>query len=188
MPSPIEYLPNATRRAWLQQSGAGLGLIALNWMLAQDASSDTHHRPRAKSVIWLFMEGGPSHLDLLDPKPLLNKLAGKPLPSSFREPITAMGEKGSPLLASPRQWTRCGESGMMASDWIPNIGECMDDIAVIRSCWTNGINHAGGVCQMNTCINFAGRPSLGLGFIMDWALPTKTCQLSSSCAITRVVP
>ena len=161
MSSAIEPTSNTSRRAWLQHSGMGLGSVALNWMLAGDASAETHHRPRAKSVIWLFMEGGPSHLDLLDPKPLLNKLAGKPLPSSFREPITAMGEKGAPLLASPRRWTQYGESGLMASDWIPNIGSCMDDIAVIRSCWTNGINHAGGVCQMNTCINFAGRPSLG---------------------------
>ena len=161
MSSAIEPTSSTTRRAWLQHSGMGLGSVALNWMLAGDASAETHHRPHAKSVIWLFMEGGPSHLDLLDPKPLLNKLAGKPLPSSFREPITAMGEKGSPLLASPRRWTQYGESGLMASDWIPNIGKCMDDIAVIRSCWTNGINHAGGVCQMNTCINVAGRPSLG---------------------------
>lgn len=150
-----------SRRAWLQSSGMGLGSLALQWMMAGESSAETHHAPRAKSIIWLFMEGGPSHLDLVDPKPLLNKLAGKPLPSSFREPITAMGEKGAPLLASPRRWTQYGNSGLPASDWIPNIGECMDDIAVIRSCWTNGINHAGGVCQMNTCINFAGRPSLG---------------------------
>ena len=150
-----------TRRRLLQGSAMGLGSIALNWMLAGEARADFHHQPRAKSIIWLFMEGGPSHLDLVDPKPLLNRLAGKPLPSSFREPITAMGEKGSPLLASPRKWKRYGESGLPASDWIPHIGSCMDDIAVIRSCWTNGINHAGGVCQMNTCINFAGRPSLG---------------------------
>jgi len=92
---------------------------------------------------------------------LLNELAGQPLPESFDEPITAMGEKGSPLLVSPRKWKRHGQSGMWASEWIPHIGQCMDDIAVIRSCWTNGINHAGGVCQMNTCIDVAGRPSLG---------------------------
>ena len=72
-----------------------------------------------------------------------------------------MGEKGAPLLAAPRTWKQHGESGLWASEWIPHIAECMDDIAVIRSCWTNGINHAGGVCQMNTCINVAGRPSLG---------------------------
>jgi hypothetical protein len=133
------------------------------------------------------MEGGPSHLDLVDPKPLLNKLAGKPLPSSFREPITAMGEKGAPLLASPRRWTQYGSSGLPASDWIPNIGECMDDIAVIRSCWTNGINHAGGVCQMNTCINFAGAPLWVHGSIMVLVPRMKTCHRLWCCATTRGV-
>ena len=155
-----------TRRRMLQQSGLGFGAIALDWMMEQEsvgalATQGIHHAPRAKSVIWCFMEGGPSHLDLVDPKPALNKMAGQPLPSSFKEPITAMGERGAPLLAAPRTWKQHGQSGMWASEWIPNIAECMDDIAVIRSCWTNGINHAGGVCQMNTCINFAGRPSLG---------------------------
>jgi hypothetical protein len=150
-----------SRRQMLKASGMGFGSLALQWMNQREAFGGLHHPARAKNIIWLFMEGGASHLDLLDPKPLLNEMAGQSLPSSFQEPITAMGEKGSPLLASPRKWTRCGQSGMWASDWIPHIGQCMDDIAVIRSCWTNGINHAGGVCQMNTCINFAGRPSLG---------------------------
>lgn len=153
--------PMQPRRDFLKASGMGFGSLALNWMMQTEAHGALHHAPRAKSVIWLFMEGGPSHLDLLDPKPLLNDLAGQPLPSSFKEPITAMGEKGAPLLPSPRKWKRHGQSGLWASDWMPHIAEHMDDIAVIRSCWTNGINHAGGVCQMNTCINFAGRPSLG---------------------------
>ena len=151
-----------TRRHFLETAGSGFGAIALNWMLQREAMSNiATHAPVAKSVIWLFMEGGPSHIDLVDPKPLLNKLAGQPLPSGFKEPLTAMGEKGSPLLAAPRTWRQHGESGMWASEWIPNIATCMDDIAVIRSCWTNGINHSGGVCQMNTCIDVAGRPSLG---------------------------
>ncbi len=164
-------LDSQSRREFLQTSGCGLGAVALSWLLQQDATarpiSDLtqiarpHHVPRAERVIWLFMEGGPSHIDLLDPKPLLNKLAGQPLPSSFKEPLTAMGERGAPLLAAPRTWKQHGESGLWASEWIPNIAKCMDDIAVIRSCWTNGINHAGGVCQMNTCIDVAGRPSLG---------------------------
>ncbi len=149
------------RREWLFGSGMGLGAIACNAFLSGDSFGVEHHVALAKRVIWIFCEGGPSHIDLLDPKPELNKLAGSPLPSSFKEPITAMGEKGAPLLAAPRTWTRHGESGLFASEWIPNIGKCLDDIAVIRSCWTNGINHSGGVCQMNTCINVAGRPSLG---------------------------
>ena len=145
-----------TRRRFLRDAGAGVGAVALNWLLQSESGAAAigapHHRPRAKSVIWLFMEGGPSHLDLFDPKPLLNELAGEPLPPSFEEPITAMGEKGSPLLAAPRTWKQHGRSGLWASEWIPHLADRLDDVAVIRSCWTNGINHAGGVCQMNTCI------------------------------------
>ena len=155
-----------SRRDFLRSSGAGFGALALQSLLGQDiahasTSPLAHHLAKAKSVIFLFMEGGPSQLDLLDPKPMLNKYAGKPLPPSFKEPITAMGEKGSSLLAAPRTWKQHGESGLWASEWIPHIAECLDDICVIRSCWTNGINHAGGVCQMNTCTDIAGRPSLG---------------------------
>ncbi len=168
--------PGQSRRHFLESTGAGFGSLVLNWMMQRElAAADStnvtptqdvshrisHFRPTAKNVIWLFMEGGPSHLDLVDPKPLLNRLAGQSLPASFKEPITAMGEKGSPLLAAPRTWKQYGQSGMWASEWIPHIGQCMDDIAVVRSCWTNGINHSGGVCQMNTCIDVAGRPSLG---------------------------
>jgi len=75
--------------------------------------------------------------------------------------ITAMGEFDSPLLASKRTWKQHGESGLWVSDWLPHIAECADDLAVIRSCQTDGINHSGGVCQMNTCTPLAGRPSLG---------------------------
>lgn len=155
-----------SRREFLRRSGVGFGALALGALIGQESSHAipakvAHAAAQAKSVIFLFMEGGPSHLDLLDPKPLLNKLAGKPIPESFNEPITAMGEKGSPLLPAPRTWKQHGESGLWASEWIPHIAECVDDLAVIRSCWTNGINHSGGVCQMNTCTNVAGRPSLG---------------------------
>jgi len=166
MPSSHYKPVESSRRDFLKYSGAGFGSLALSFLLGQESvqaqpAALSHHLPKAKSVIFLFMEGGPSHLDLLDPKPLLNKLAGKPLPDSFVEPVMAMGEKGSPLLAAPRTWKQHGESGLWASEWIPHTAECLDDIAVIRSCWTDGINHAGGVCQMNTCTNVAGRPSLG---------------------------
>ena len=159
-----------SRRDWLLRSGAGFGAVALSGLLAKDNALGQgptpsflkpHFVPRAKRVIFLFMEGGPSHMDLFDPKPLLNKLAGQRLPESFKRPITAMGEAESPLLASPRLWRRHGQAGTWVSDWLPHTAECVDDIAVIRSCWTNGINHSGGVCQMNTGQPLAGRPSLG---------------------------
>ncbi len=107
------------------------------------------------------MEGGPSHLDLFDPKPLLTRLAGQRVPSTFRRVITSMGEFESPLLASRRKWRQHGQCGTWVSDWLPHTAECVDDIAVIRSCWCDAINHSAGVCQMNTGSTLAGRPSLG---------------------------
>ena len=121
------------------------------------------HRVEASSSRrdFLFMEGGPSHLDLFDPKPLLNQLAGQPLPSSYGTVLTAMGEAKAPLLGSKRSWKQHGQSGQWFSDWIPHIASCADDLAVIRSCTSDGINHSAGVCQMNTGAILGGRPSLG---------------------------
>ena len=125
------------------------------------APTSWRHPATARSVIFLFMEGGPSHLDTFDPKPELNRLAGQSLPASFKPVITPMGEGRSPLLASRRKWKQFGQSGIWVSDWLPRIATCTDDLTVIRSCWSNGLNHVGGVCQMNTGSTLAGRPSLG---------------------------
>ena len=162
-----------SRREMLLESGTGFGAMALAGLIGGNPSSaraappsplaaKLSHRPvKAKSVIFLFMEGGPSHIDTFDPKPALQKLAGKPIPESFGRVITAMGEFDSPILPSKRTWRQYGEGGLWISDWLPHTAQCADDLAVIRSCWTNGINHSGGVCQMNTGSQFAGRPSLG---------------------------
>ncbi|MFM7804096.1 MAG: DUF1501 domain-containing protein, partial [Verrucomicrobiota bacterium] len=96
-----------------------------------------------------------------DPKPALDRLAGKPIPGSFGEVITAMGEFRSPILPSRRTWKQHGQSGLWISDWLPEVAQCADELAVIRSCWADGINHSTGVCQMNTGSILAGRPSLG---------------------------
>ena len=72
-----------------------------------------------------------------------------------------MGESKSPLLASQRTWKQHGQGGLWISDWLPHIAECADDLAVVRSCWADGINHSAGVCQMNTGSILGGRPSLG---------------------------
>jgi hypothetical protein len=116
---------------------------------------------RAKSVIFCFMEGGPSHLDTFDRKPLLNKLAGQKLPPSYKVPVLAMGESDAPILGCKREWKQYGQSGLWISDWFKHVAEHADDLAVINSCQSDGINHAGGVCQMNTGSIFGGRPSLG---------------------------
>lgn len=168
----------SSRRDFLTHCGGGFGAVALSALLADGKSAaaevadevrphtertiDTaKHVAKAKRVIFLFMEGGPSHIDLFDPKPLLNRLAGQQLPESFGEVITAMGESRSPLLECKRQWAQYGQSGTWVSDWLPHTAQVVDDIAVIRSCWADGINHSSGVCQMNTCSLLGGRPSLG---------------------------
>ncbi len=153
-----------SRRAFLQQAGTGFGALALSWLLSQSSSGAApapHFAPKARSVIFLFMEGGPSHIDLFDPKPELNRLAGSKIPDSFRRVITAMGEFNSPLLGCHRKWQQHGQSGLWISDWLPHIASCADDLAVIRSCKADGVNHSSGVCQMNTGSTLGGRPSLG---------------------------
>jgi hypothetical protein len=154
----------------LVKGGGGFGALALSYLLSADRAYGgapagrapaPHHPPRAKSVIFLFMEGGPSHIDLFDPKPVLNALAGKPLPESFGPIITPMGEYDAPLMASKRTWKQHGQCGTWVSDWLPELATCVDDLAVIRSCWADGLNHSNGVCQMNTGSIIGGRPSLG---------------------------
>jgi len=168
----------ASRREFLARTGSGLGGLALTYLLDRDgnftpslsaaggstnplAPKPPHHEPKAKAVIWLFMEGGPSHVDLFDPKPALEKLAGQPMPASFGRPITAMGTANNTLMPSKRAWKQYGESGIWVSDWYARIAEHVDDMAVLRACWADGLNHVGSVCQMNTGSILAGRPSLG---------------------------
>ncbi len=172
------FLPVSSRREFLERAGAGFGAIALSYLLEQDsfflgaapgaerllnplAPKPPHHPPKAKSVIWLFMEGGPSHLDLFDPKPALQKLAGQPLPPSFGRPITAMGTANNELMPSQRTWKQYGKGGIWVSDWYQNIAQHADEMAIFHSCWADGLNHVGSVCQMNTGDILAGRPALG---------------------------
>ncbi|ADB17397.1 protein of unknown function DUF1501 [Pirellula staleyi DSM 6068] len=160
-----------SRREMLTQAGAGFGGLALSSLLEGTLRADSslsaagkpapHYEPRAKSVIFLFMEGGPSHIDLFDPKPELEKLAGQPLPASFKPVILAMGESNPPIMPSPRKWKQHGEGGLWVSDWLPHTATMADDLCVVRSLYSDGINHSGGVCQMNTGSTIAGRPSLG---------------------------
>ena len=179
MPAPhVEWVTN--RRDFLTKAGLGFGALALSAMLADEgivrpARAEVpeidplhplsprlaHFAPRAKSCIFLFMEGGPSHIDLFDPKPELTRRDGKPLPASFGKVFTPMGVGGNTLLASKRKFAQHGESGTWVSDWYPHVAKVVDDIALVRSCWADGVNHVGSVCQMNTGSILAGRPSLG---------------------------
>jgi hypothetical protein len=172
-PNP-HYQKASSRREFLTRGGSGLAGIALAQMLQEDAHAaavaeadpmapkEPHHPATAKSIIWLFMEGGPSHVDLFDPKPKLQELAGQPLPESMKPKFTAMpGTSKNGLMPSKRTFKQYGQSGIWVSDWYPHVAEHADELAVIRSCWTDGINHLGGVTEMNTGSILGGRPSLG---------------------------
>ena len=155
-----------SRRAFLQTAGLGLGSLALAMEAhAEDAESNTDHEAKAKAVIFLFMEGGPSHVDLFDPKPALTKHHGEKLPASFGKVVTAMGTGGNTLLASKRKFRKPGKSDVEVSDWLPHMAGVADELCVLRSCWADGLNHVGSVCQMNTGAVLAGRASLG-----SWAI------------------
>jgi hypothetical protein len=165
-----DRMTSHSRRDFLQNAGSGFGAIALAGLMAENQSraaateaviARPHFFGKAKNVIFLFMDGGPSHLDTFDPKPLINTMQGQTMPASIKRVITPMGVSENPLLASHRTWTRYGESGLPVSDWYKHVGECADDLCVIRSCTSDALNHVGGICQMNTGSILAGRPSLG---------------------------
>jgi hypothetical protein len=176
-----------SRRDFLTRAGGGMGLLALTSLLAEEARASSgpvrsptpkapHFPPRAKSVIWCFLDGGPSHIDLFDPKPELQKLHGKVLPDTFQRPVTAMGRTAyTPLLGTKRKFKQHGQCGTWVSDWYPEIATCVDDLAVIRSCHADGLNHVGSVCQMNTGSILGGRPCLGAWSL--YGLGTVTANL-----------
>jgi hypothetical protein len=150
----------------LARCGNGFGLLALGGLLADArgaalnplAVQRPHHKPRAKRVIFLFMTGGPSQLDLFDPKPRLKADHGKPLP--FEKPKLARTTTEN-LMASPFRFQKCGRSGIEVSELLPQLGSCIDDVCVVRSLWADNINHPNAQLQMNTGEQIFSRPSLG---------------------------
>lgn len=159
----------------LNRFGMGLGGVALAEMLAKDAMASsagsggvmdvTHFAPKAKRIIYLFMSGGPSQVDLLDYKPLLNKRHGEQLPDSVRGTQRLTGMSGNqssiPLVGSPFKFAQHGQSGAWFSELLPHTAGIADDICVIRSMYTEAINHGPGVTFLQTGSQIAGRPSFG---------------------------
>jgi hypothetical protein len=164
-----------SRRSFLAQAGGGFGALALASLLADDRAAqaagkasttpdgprDPHFEPRVKRVIWLFMHGGPSHVDLFDPKPELVKYAGKPLPDSFGTVMTRRKVADNPLLGPIKPLRPRGESGLEVSDFLPEIAKHADELCVIRSLHGDSVNHPQSVYQMNTGSILMGRPSVG---------------------------
>ena len=178
------------RRQWLAQTGAGFGGLALAGLLANDGllaggapveSTDAtarpplpvpHFAPKAKSVIFLFMYGGPSQVDLFDPKPVLDEWHGREIPVFRRE--DAFNAKTKPLaMKSPFQFAKHGESGLDICDQYPELARCADDLCVIRSLHCESNNHGPALFQMQSGSLLSGHPSVG-----SWV----TYGLGSECA------
>jgi uncharacterized protein (DUF1501 family) len=166
-----------SRREMLCHAGLGFGSWALLDLLMRDrvlaadsavgADSPTpaksaHFSARAKHVIFLFMQGGPSHIDTFDPKPLLNKLHGQPLPPSATEGLQLQFTKNdAAILGCPQTFRRCGGSGIEIADTYPHLQTCADDLAVVRSCYHDSFNHAPAQYMLNTGSSRMGYPCLG---------------------------
>lgn len=173
---PLQTNNPLDRRAFLQHAGGGLGAIALASLLQSDGllrAADQTNRPRplspqpshrvasARRVIYLFMHGGPSHVDLFDPKPELVRRAGEPLPDSVGAVMTRRKVAHNPLLAPVKPFRPRGNSGLEISDFLPHTAELADELCVLRGCHGDSVNHPQSVYQMNTGSILMGRPSLG---------------------------
>ncbi len=155
-----------SRRELLCQFGGGLGGMALAALLAESGGAEAahdvrprkpHHPAKAKAVISLFMHGGPSHVDLLDPKPALTKYDGKPPPAEVADDEKLTGN----LLKSPFAFRKHGASGLELSEVLPHLSRHADRLAVIRSMYTEHRNHEQALWMMHGGLTVAGRPSLG---------------------------
>jgi hypothetical protein len=185
-PKTITFQPRPSRRELLCRIGGGFGALALNSVLAEAAMASSgsarsvspargsagpaahgvsytldarpaHFRPRAKRVIFLFMNGGPSHVDTFDPKPALVKYAGQ-TPDAVK---IGNGKNHGKLMPSPFETKRFGKSGIEMTDLYPELGSCIDDVCVVRSMWSDNPNHEPALLMMNSGNMQPIRPSLG---------------------------
>src|SRR5262245_20241932 len=184
---PLHHPPNfsrfLSRREMLRQVGLGFGSWALLDLLAREglaadaselhtersavspnplAAKPPHFPAKAKNVIFLFMQGGPSHIDTFDPKPLLAKLHGQPLPPSATGGLQLQFTKMNAAIHGCKQtFKRSGQSGLEIADNHPHLQKCADDLAVVRSCFHDSFNHAPAQYVMNTGFARMGHPCLG---------------------------
>jgi hypothetical protein len=180
-PDMKDLIKAVTRRYFFQQAGMGVGATALSFLLNRDllaADITTPGSPspapnplapkppmfpaKAKSIIYLFMAGAPSHLDLLDYKPTLQKYNGQHIPEDFLKGQRFAFIKGVPrLLGSPYEFKKYGNSGAEVSELLPHLQEVVDDIAIVKSIGTTQFNHAPAQIYMNCGFQIIGRPSMG---------------------------
>src|SRR5580693_6053882 len=148
-----EFRKIQTRRNFFQECAGGIGIMALAQLMEREgraavpavnplAPKKPHFPGKAKNVIFMFMEGGPSQLDLFDPKPELQKWSGKPLPASMTKDLRlAFTKPNAAVMASQRKFAPRGQCGMEISDYMPHLSEVADDICLIRSMHTDAFNH-----------------------------------------------
>ncbi len=164
-PQPIQPI---TRRTMLQRSAAGFGYLALQAMLGREqtqaavvnpmAPKPPHFPARAKRIVFLFMKGGPSHVDTFDPKPLLQRDDGKPYP--FKQPRVQFAETGK-LLKSPWSFQQYGQSGLPVSELFPHVAQHVDDLCILRSVHGTNPAHGGACLKLHTGSDTQVRPSMG---------------------------
>ncbi len=158
-----------TRRSLLQRSSAGFGFLALQAMLGLEQTQAAavsnplapklpHFPARAKRVVFLFMKGGPSHVDTFDPKPLLDRDHGKPYP--FKQPRVQFAQTGK-LLKSPWSFKQYGQSGLPVSELFPHVAQCVDELCILRSLHGTNPAHGGALLKMHTGSDVQVRPSMG---------------------------
>lgn len=179
-----------SRRTCLNRFGMGLGGWALAELMGESVKAGEtsdgvlgggHFAPKAKRIIFLFQSGGPSQLDLFDYKPLLNELHGEQLPDSVRggQRLTGMSANQSsiPLAGSPFSFARHGDSGAWFSELLPHTATVADELCIVRSMYTESINHGPGVTFMQTGSQIPGRPSMGAW--LDYGLGSENRELPS---------
>jgi hypothetical protein len=186
-----------TRRQLFGSAAQGIGGIALASLLGEGsagaAAASTggmpqlpHFAPRAKRMVCLWQGGGPSHVDLFDPKPMLQKMAMQEIPESIRGTTRlstmSSGNKKWPITPAIKPFKRFGQCGTEFSEMLPNIGSLADDICVVRSMNTEAVNHAPGVTFFMTGAQVPGRPSLG-GWL-SYGLGCESSDLPAFVAMT----
>jgi hypothetical protein len=173
----LEMFTPTTRRQFLARNAMGIGSVALAWLLQQDRlpatpanipkkpptfdlkPKQTHFRPQAQAMISLFMHGGPSHMDLTDPKPLLNKFSGTEYSGEVTYSFVQAASKK--LLGSPFRFRKHGQCGTELSELLPHTAQIVDDICLVRSMHTDINGHEASIWYLNTGKAQPGRPALG---------------------------
>jgi len=187
---PLQFQEMSSRRRFLSSGIGSLALASMlrdDGLLAEDSSFQApHFAPKAKRCIYLFMEGGPSQMDLFDPKPKLNELDGQAMPDSLLEGVKfAFTQKESArLLGSPRTFQKYGQCGIDMSDLLPHLSKHADDIALIRSMYCDQFNHLPGQLLMLTGTPFRGWPTLGSW--LNYGLGSSSRDLPGYVAMTTL--